>query len=262
VVHVYRAQGDLSELLNALAKRFTPLRVRGSLGTAWDVRTAWQHMEPGSNRAPIPARLLRAMAAVAFAWGWDDFGVVLLVAFDGALRPGDFLGLERHDLRFPQEHGGDDSALYIILRHSKTAKLRGARWQHVRVSCGRLIKVLQTVFGSRPAASYLYHAAGTMSQRAAAFLRQFRAVLAFLRIPYGEQHGFVPSSLRAGGITALYQRTFNIEQVRWQGRWDGQKSMEHYVQELPYNSAFASLDPAARDRCYRLARLLPLFLPQ
>ena len=29
---------------------------------AWDVRTAWQLMEPGENHAPIPTRLVVALA--------------------------------------------------------------------------------------------------------------------------------------------------------------------------------------------------------
>jgi len=270
-----RAQCDFSELLNALAKLYLPLRVRGALGFAWDVRTAWQQMEPGVCRAPLPARLARAMAAVALAWDWTSFAVTLLLAFEGALRPGDFMNLERRDLRFPalhdvagagrpvhDEHGHDDQALYVVLRHSKTAKTRGARWQHVRIQCPRLIHVSRVAFGDLPPRAYLFDAAGSAAVRARAFTSCFQAVLGFLGVPYGEHEGFVPSSLRAGGITALFQHTQDIPLVRWRGRWDGDRSMEHYLQELPYHDAFARLPAETRTKIFRIGRLLPVFLPE
>ena len=97
-------QSYLPELLNAIRKLHPS--IGGRLKGAWDVRTAWQLLEPGNNKAPVPEKLCRAAIAVAITWQWHELAALVMLAFEGALRPGDILGLQRHDLRFADEHGG------------------------------------------------------------------------------------------------------------------------------------------------------------
>jgi len=255
-----RSQAEFVELLNGVGKLFSA--VKGRLHGAWDIRSAWQALEPGTNRAPVPATLLRAMMAIAWLWGWHEFASLLALAFEACLRPGDVLHLGRADLRFCDEHGGGPSCsdLFVILRFSKTALVRGARWQHVRVACHGTIALMRKQFGSREPAAMLFTHAGAHAQRARAFGARFLAVLAFLQVPYGEQDGFVPSGLRAGGITAFFMEHEDLGLTRWRGRWDNARSMEHYVQELPYHSAFSSLPARVRARVFAYARLLPSVL--
>ena len=85
----------------------------------------------------------------------------------------------------------------------------------------------------------------------------FGSALHELGVPYGVAHGYVLSSLRAGAITTLYQRCGDLQRVRWYGRWDSLRTMEHYVQELPQAAVFAELDATTRAQLAALARLLP-----
>ena len=249
-------QSHLPEVLNAVRKLHPALA--GRLKGAWDVRTAWQHLEPGENRAPVPEKLARALVAVALSWEWCELGALIMVTFEGALRPGDVLGLTRADLRFADEHGGVDRDLYVVLRHAKTAAMRGARWQHVRIRSQGVIRLVRHVFGQRSPDTNLFTCLGGYPQRARALAARFQAGLCYLEAPYGRVNGFVFSGLRAGGITSLFERTEDLALTRWRGRWDSTRSMEHYVQELPASAAFAQLSVDTRRRIFRLSDALPI----
>ena len=64
----------------------------------------------------------------------------------------------------------------------------------------------------------------------------------------------------AGGITAYFEATQNIDLTRWRGRWDSLRILEHYVQELASHEAFTRLHTVTRARIFRLASLLPAVL--
>ena len=247
-------QHRFPELLNAIAKRYS--FIRGHLKGAWDVRTAWQVLEPGTNHAPVPEVLARALVCVALLWRWYDVAALLALTYDGALRPGDALHLQRQDLRFQEEHGGQYPVLFVILRFSKTATTRGARWQHVRISCPFVIALARFAFGTRPAQEQLFTYSGSPVVRLRGFQARFATLLNETGATYGDRHGFVLSGLRAGGITSLFERTQDLGLVRWRGRWDNTNSMEHYIQELPAATAFARLPEDARRKIFTLARLL------
>ena len=81
----------------------------------------------------------------------------------------------------------------------------------------------------------------------------FGSTLRGLRVPNGVPHGYVLFSLRAGAITTLYKRCGDLQRVRWYGRWDSLRTMEHYVPELPQAAVFAELDAATRAQLAALA---------
>ena len=55
---------------------------------AWDVRTAWQLMEPCENRAPIPARLVAALVVLFLIWEWPEMAALLALGFEAGSDPG------------------------------------------------------------------------------------------------------------------------------------------------------------------------------
>ena len=251
------SQGTFAETLNAVRHKYNHLQYQ--LKGAWSVRTAWQHLEPGTSRAPVPPVLLCALVAACLLWGgpWIEFAVCIALCFEGALRPGELLALARVDVRFPSESGSADGSVYVILRHTKTSQTRGARWQHVRIQSPRMVCMLWSHLGTRPGHEYVFSYAGTPAARAARLTAMFGSALHELGVPYGVAHGYVLSSLRAGAITTLYQRCGDLQRVRWYGRWDSLRTMEHYVQELPQAAVFAELDATTRAQLAALARLLP-----
>ena len=86
--------------------------------------------------------LARALTALFLIWGWMEIAALVCLGFEAALRPGDLLFLTRRDLRFSTESGRLDRCVFVILRHSKTSKMKGARWQHVRIDSVFVIALL------------------------------------------------------------------------------------------------------------------------
>ena len=250
------AQGDFVETLNAVRARYeqTYRQLRG----AWSVVTAWQLLEPGRNHAPVPPVLARALTALFLIWGWMEIAALVCLGFEAALRPGDLLFLTRRDLRFSTESGRLDRCVFVILRHSKTSKMKGARWQHVRLDSVFVIALLWGVFGTRAPDAPLFSFIGSATQRARRLTVLFQAGLAALGVPIGDKRGYVLSGLRAGGITAFFQHTQDMMLTRWRGRWDSLRTLEHYIQELPMAEQFARLPADVRTKLARLSGLLPV----
>ena len=101
---------------------------------------------------------------------------LIALGFEGALRPGDLLYLVRGDLRFPRDHGGFSSALFVVLRHSKTRNHReAARLQHVRITCPTVIWLVDRAFGPRDRASPLFSWPGNHEARGRQLAAKFAA---------------------------------------------------------------------------------------
>ena len=106
----------------------------------------------------------------------------------------------------------------------------------------------------------LFPHAGSKAARARKLAAYLAALLQGLGLEYGQANGYTFGSFRAGGATALFQRTDDLSAVRWRGRWDSLRSLEHYLQELPMAENFARLPGATKRRVVRVAGLLPLLL--
>ena len=145
---------------------------------------------------------------------------------------------------------------FVVLEDPKTRK-RSARRQHVKIAGPRLLSFLATCTAGLAADAPLWGPAGDQQQRARRFRVQWNAILGALRVDSSDATGFVPASIRAGGITWLYQQTHDLQLIRWVGRWDAERTMAHYLQELPAALAVARLPITVRTRVSRLAKMLP-----
>ena len=108
--------------------------------------------------------------------------------------------------------------------------------------------------------SYLWGPALSPAARQRRFRTQWNAVLTALRVDSTDAGGFVPASIGAGGITWLYEQTNDLPLIRWIGRWDDERTMNHYIQEAPAALAAARLPSSVRARVSRLAAQLPAAL--
>ena len=74
--------------------------------------------------------------------------------------------------------------------------------------------------------------------------------------------GITPSSHRGGGATWFFQATGNLELTRWRGRWQQNRTLEVYLQEVAAASLLPELSPDARRRVQVWADLAPMLLHQ
>ena len=261
---MYAAQGsrsNYSETINAVQKVHSNFRTR--LRLAWEIDRAWEGLEPGQPRAPVPPVLLRAAVAICLLWDEPRLAVLLALMFEGCLRPNDGAMLTRRDLRFPAESGllpHEDFALFISLEHSKTRHLT-ARTQHVRIVGDGLIHAAERVFGRLEPNEYLVNL-NTINptKRAEKLSNLFNSVLHALRVPVGEKKGYVLSGLRGGGLTALWRATGDMALVTWRGRWTSMKSLPNYLQELESLRTYSAIPRAIRTELETLSARLPHLL--
>jgi len=123
--------------------------LRRHLGAAWDVAQSWQYAVPTRHRFPTPLPVLRALVALALAWGWMDLAVVIFLAFTCMLRPGEAHGLCFSDLLLPSQLMSDDAVCYVKVREPK-ARLAVARMDHARCDEVELVSLLELLAAGWP----------------------------------------------------------------------------------------------------------------
>jgi len=248
------ARSDFTELLNALQKEWAWLK--RNLPGAWEIDKEWHLAEPSHVTTPVPAVLVRAVAYVFIQWGLVDEAVLILLGWEGALRPGDLAGLRAEDVRLPIDSGNVPGmslpAMFLILRFSKTRRT-SARVQTARIIEPALIHAATTLWRHGDPDRFLF--TSNRKDRAEHLSELFRQ--AVLRVPTGIQEGFVLSGLRPGGLTALFERCGDLRLVQWRARHDVPGTLAHYIHEWAGDVAWARLPRATRDDVLLLSARLP-----
>jgi len=227
--------------------------LRGCLPRAWDAVQAWETLEPGTCRVPLPHLAFRAMVALALAWRWPLFAVLLTLGYHAALRPGELLKLEVADVLLPEDllHGLAHG--FVLLRSPKTRKTFAAN-QHVRLDDPFIIRLLRAARAGRPRQASLWPWAGAPATRARAFRAQWDALTAAIGIP-----SVLPSGIRAGAVTWYYDCGMGLDDLQWLGRWAVQATLKRYIQEIASVRVLAELSPPARAHLLEASELvLPL----
>ncbi len=67
-------------------------------------------------------------------------------------------------------------------------------------------------------------------------------------LAYVRPTGLIPAGLRAGGATHVLLSTQDVALVKWCGRRQTDKTLEHYLQDLGSCSLLATLGPDLRER--------------
>jgi len=258
-----RPVSELGGILRALTNSYRWLKRQ--LPHAQSCLRAWEAERPAQCHRPMPALGLLAGVAVALTWDWPDIALMLLVAFDGCLRPSDFLQLRRRDFRLPSDLASAQSEAYVVLEASSDGgvvagpktRFVAARRQQVKLVDPLLVAALERHWGPRGRDDFIFACAAKKSLVEHRFRVAFDAIFRELGFSVRDGIGVTPASLRAGGATHLYQTTEDLALVRWRGRWTEDSSLEHYVQEMAAAELMSSLTPAVRRRVSALAAAAP-----
>ena len=228
-----RPFSDASEMLNAVTEQVKSWR--GSLQEPWCAVRLWKELTPASNHAPAPAVAVRAAMTLALQWGWILECLGLGLMFLGMLRPAEWFNLDVRDILTQATLLADSPVLFLRIRAPKM------RWLSARREFVRVDDMCFTAFVE---ALLPFLAPGPLwPLRPLDFRRRLDALFRELRVP-----GLTPASLRAGGATHLFMTTQDMEAVRWKGRWQSLRTVEHYVQEIHCISVLQNMSPTLRDR--------------
>ena len=220
-------------MLNAVTEQVKSWR--GSLQEPWCAVRLWKELTPASNHAPAPAVAVRAAMTLALQWGWILECLGLGLMFLGMLRPAEWFNLDVRDILTQATLLADSPVLFLRIRAPKM------RWLSARREFVRVDDMCFTAFVE---ALLPFLAPGPLwPLRPLDFRRRLDALFRELRVP-----GLTPASLRAGGATHLFMTTQDMEPVRWKGRWQSLRTVEHYVQEIHCISVLQNMSPTLRDR--------------
>lgn len=241
---------NFAETINICQQKCPYLKTM--LAGAWQIATTWENLFPSELHAPVPLPLLKAMASVALSWGWNRLVALLLIGFYALLRPVELCCLKVEHFTQSTESGNADIMIIRLLQTK--SRTRGARHQSVRLDEPYVIAFLEKCFRSMIRSERIWPHTATL------FRTRFDQVLV---AACGQSKLVLPSSLRPGGATFLFQRWGeNIPRLQWRGRWMHLKTMLHYIQELGTINVMNKLTLSQRQRVHQLALLLEPCLRQ
>jgi len=242
-----KTYNQYAETINSI----TSLRpsLRRQMQGAWDLGYAWMRQEPSQHHVAMPGVVVLAMIATSLMWGWVAFAGALAIGWGSLLRPGEIFGLQRRNLLFPSDCGNSVPYCLVSLMEPKT-RFTAARHQSTRLDIPDLLQVATLAFERLPPTRYIW----PFSPQT--FRNRFKTVLSAIGLPTVHSTGMKaldPGSLRAGGASWLMQVTDSGDIVRRRGRWQNQRIMEVYVQEVGSLIYLQHLDPLTRQKVIELA---------
>ena len=138
----------------------------------------------------------------------------------------------------------------IVLTQTDTST-RAAQLQSVVLTDPLILELATLVFGTLQGRKVLSPGGKK------GFDKRFAALARHLKIG----HLFSPACLRGGGAVEYFERTGNLGELQYRGRWEAQKSMLHYLQQGMATTVWATLDPDTRSEVFGLAACAPLLVP-
>jgi len=210
--------------------------------------TIWETEEPLVHRVPVPEVLVLALVGAAVGIGEWEFAAVLLGAFDGLARIGEFLKAHRRDLLLPSDLLTPDvDRSYLVIGDPKSCKRGGGRSQHLLIWSRRAVKILSRVFGESPPDRVLFSGGA----------RRFRALWDSLLAAFDvkpELH-VTPGGIRGGAAVAAYRRNVAIEDIRWRMRVRSHDTLRHYLQEVTAQEVLPQISKDGRARILAVSKL-------
>ena len=218
----------------------------------WDLATRWEHAEPVVHRQPPPQPLLLAMIFMAWTLGWRQWAGIAVICFYGVARVGEVIACMRQHLLLPSNLLEEDSgAAFYLLYRSKTSARNPAKIQHLKITDGFAVKLLELIYADQPLNRPLYYGSPSMFRRRWDFLLSSLGVPASLRV--------TPGGLRGGGAVAAYRASVPISEIQWRMRIRNQVTLEAYIQEVAAVSLL-NLLTAESIRRIRISSKLASFL--
>lgn len=225
---------------------------RGHLQAAWSMINRWEELEPVEHRRPLPLRLVQAMVALSFCWGWHHVGVVIMMAFHGCCRPGEVLSALRCHVVLPSDIGEASGPCFLRILKPKPGRRGLGRVQHCKIRDKAVVMFLEKFFADKKPNARVY--AGS----AGAFRTRWNKLLTALGI--STEFHLTPAGLRAGGCVNLYQQGLPIMDLLWCLRLRNLETLQHYLQEISTQITMIDLPQAAKMNVSCFANLFPCCL--
>ena len=181
----------------------------------WKLYRRWCSKELPVQATPAMEEEVLAIAGQAFQEKRHRLGSVLLAAFDGFLRTGEFTTFTKEDCQETRD------AMVISLRETKGIKRRGGIEDYVCTD-PLLMNLLKRAAAQTPAGEAVI---GMPPQTFRKWLKTTTAALGL------QNRKLLPYSFRRGGITAAVRRGVPVSTVIHRARWHSAKVAQVYIRE-------------------------------
>ena len=192
---------------------------KGRIGQSWKLFRLWRKLEIPCRAPPLTAELVFSFAAMAIHRGDLTFAGLLLLGFEGLLRTGELPHLRGSDILIRDGIG------LVRLDETKTSFNKGAE-EFVPLQHPWVLMVVETLLAARTEQHVLSDLLWTGTP--ASFRLRFKE---FCRLFHVTHLGFRPYSLRRGGATDLFQRSFSYDLALDRGRWHSIRAAKLYIQD-------------------------------
>lgn len=227
--------------------------LRRSSAEAWHALRVWQKATPVTSRVGLDERVYRAMVVVCLLWNWWYMAALLMIGFEGLLRPGELAALARRDIRLPCDAQGLPLETVIVSILLPKTRRQAARHQSV------VIRRQWAVRGLCRLLSGVAPNIGLCAQQAYGLRRRFRQLLVALGI---DGSAYSPGSLRPGGAVAFHLAHDDLGKLLYHGRWDSVRTVQHYLHEGASAAVSSCLPRGASELVLGLSALLEPLLAE
>ena len=208
-----------SEASYALAAlQFFHPQTKNHLVWAWKLVKTWNQVELPTRATPLSPEILLAMAGQAFRWKQYRFGWLLIVGFGAFLRTSELVLLKRKEVVLPPSQKNPEAVL--LLDNTKGTKKNFLPLDKVVLEEKLPIQGLHYLCqGLQPGDS--------LSQMSnSQFRLLFKEVLQALNL---SNMGYMPYSLRRGGVTSAFRQGASMDALVTQGRWQHVPTARIYI---------------------------------
>ena len=230
-----------SEASYALAAlQFFQPQTKNRLVWAWKLFKTWNQIELPNRATPLSPEILLAMAGQAFKWKQFRFGWLLVVGFGAFLRTSELVQLKRKVV-LPQTLKNNEAVL--MLDTTKGTKKNFLPIDKVVLEEKLPIQALNFLCqGLQPGDS--------LSQLSnSQFRLLFKDILEALHL---DGMGYMPYSLRRGGVTSAFRQGVPLDTLVTQGRWQHIPTARIYIDAGLQALTTISHPPKTLSRCAAL----------
>lgn len=136
----------------------------------------------------------------------------------------------RADVLLPSDLLESGCTVFVRIGFPKMRRLT-ARREHVRVDDPWFAFLLTAWFQHLEPHQQLLDTR-SKARTAQEYRAMHDALVTFFSVPPSDGSGITPASHRGGGATWFFQATGNLELTRWRGRWQQNRTLEVYLQEV------------------------------
>ena len=229
-------KSEASYLLAAI--QFFRPQTKNHLVWSWKLVKTWNQVELPTRATPFSPEILASMAGQCFKWKQTRMGWLLVLGFSGFLRTSELLTIRKKDVVCPNL--GSPTEAVLLLEDTKGTKRNLLPFDKVVLQETVAIQAIQQLLaGLQPG--------DTLSQMTNYQFRSlFKSLLAALGL---DNMGYMPYSLRRGGVTSAYRQGVPLDTLVTQGRWQHVPTARIYIDSGVQALAQIILPSRTQTRC-------------